>query len=74
MNEDQVKGKGKEIAGRVERQAGEWTGDKDKQAKGTEKEVEGKVQQAWGETKERVSEATDDLTKGKDKHRDKNAA
>jgi len=27
MNEDQVKGKVKDVAGRIERQAGEWTGD-----------------------------------------------
>ena len=34
MNEDQVKGKVKDVAGRIERQAGEWTGDPEKQAQG----------------------------------------
>jgi len=29
MNKDQVKGKVKDVAGRVERQAGEWTGDEE---------------------------------------------
>jgi uncharacterized protein YjbJ (UPF0337 family) len=29
MNKDQVEGKVKDVAGRIERQAGEWTGDKE---------------------------------------------
>lgn len=73
MNEDQVKGKGKEVAGRIERQAGEWTGDKDKKSEGREKELEGEAQHAWGETKERVSKATDDLL-GEDDKKNKDAA
>lgn len=73
MNEDQVKGKGKEVTGRAERQVGEWTGDKDTQREGAGKEVEGKAQHAWGDTKERVNDAVEDLTKDKDK-KDKNAA
>ena len=43
MNEDRTKGKVKDIAGRVERQVGEWTGDTDAQAKGTMKQAEGKA-------------------------------
>lgn len=54
MNEDRAKGKMKDIAGRVERQAGEWTGDTDAQAKGTMKQAEGKVQNAWGKAKDAV--------------------
>jgi hypothetical protein len=38
----------------VERQAGEWTGDKEAQAKGAAKQVEGKVQNAWGKAKDAV--------------------
>lgn len=52
MNEDQVKGKVKDVAGRVERQVGEWTGDKEKQVHGAVKQVEGKVQNAWGDAKD----------------------
>jgi uncharacterized protein YjbJ (UPF0337 family) len=52
MNKDQVEGKVKDVAGRIERQAGEWTGDKEKQAHGALKQVEGKLQNAWGNTKE----------------------
>ena len=54
MNEDRAKGKVKDIAGRVERQVGEWTGDTDAQAKGTMKQAEGKVQNAWGKAKDAV--------------------
>jgi uncharacterized protein YjbJ (UPF0337 family) len=52
MNKDQVEGKVKDVAGRIERQAGEWTGDKEKQTHGALKQVEGKLQNAWGNTKE----------------------
>ena len=34
MNTDQVQGKVKDVAGRIERQAGEWTGDAEKQVHG----------------------------------------
>jgi uncharacterized protein YjbJ (UPF0337 family) len=58
MNKDQVEGKVKDIAGRVERQAGEWTGDKEKQVHGTVKQVEGKVQNTWGDAKDSVDKKT----------------
>lgn len=54
MDKDRVEGKVKDIAGRVERQVGEWTGDKESQVKGAAKQVEGKVQNAWGKTKDAV--------------------
>ncbi len=59
MNKDQVEGKVKDVAGRIERQAGEWTGDKEKQVHGTLKQVEGKVQNAWGNAKEAEKKAVD---------------
>ena len=52
MNDDRVKGKAKDIAGRVERQVGEWTGDTEAQVKGAAKQAEGKVQNAWGKAKD----------------------
>jgi uncharacterized protein YjbJ (UPF0337 family) len=52
MNKDRVKGKMKDVAGRVERQAGEWTGDTEAQVKGAAKQVEGKAQNAWGKAKD----------------------
>ena len=59
MNEDRVKGKVKDVAGRVERQVGEWTGDKEKQVHGAVKQVEGKVQNAWGNAKDAGKDATE---------------
>jgi uncharacterized protein YjbJ (UPF0337 family) len=59
VNKDQVKGKVKDIAGRVERQTGEWTGDSEAQVKGAAKQAEGKVQSAWGDAKEAVKKSTD---------------
>jgi len=52
MNKDQIEGKVKDVAGRVERQAGEWTGSTENQAHGAMKQVAGKVQNAWGDAKE----------------------
>jgi uncharacterized protein YjbJ (UPF0337 family) len=57
MDKDRVEGKVKDVAGRVERQVGEWTGDTEKQVHGAAKQVEGKVQNAWGKTKDAVKPA-----------------
>lgn len=56
MDKDRVKGKAKDVAGRVQRQAGEWTGDNESQAKGAARQVEGKVQNAWGKVKDAVKD------------------
>ncbi len=58
MDKDRVEGKVKDIAGRAERQVGEWTGDTESQAKGTAKQAEGKVQNAWGKAKDAVKRPT----------------
>ncbi|MGA8273038.1 MAG: CsbD family protein [Candidatus Sulfotelmatobacter sp.] len=65
MDKDRVEGKVKDVAGRVERQVGEWTGDTEKQAHGAAKQVEGKVQNAWGKVK--------DAAKSTNENRDPNA-
>jgi uncharacterized protein YjbJ (UPF0337 family) len=54
MNKDRVEGKVKDVAGRIERQAGEWTGDTEAQVKGAVKQAEGKTQNAWGKVKDAV--------------------
>ena len=56
MDKDEIKGKMKDIAGRVERQAGEWTGDEETQAKGAAKQVQGKVQNTFGKAKDAPEE------------------
>jgi len=54
MNNDRVEGKVKDVAGRIERQAGEWTGDTKMQVKGAAKQAEGKIQNAVGKVKDAV--------------------
>jgi uncharacterized protein YjbJ (UPF0337 family) len=60
MNKDRVEGKLKDVAGRIERQAGEWTGDAKKQVEGVAKQVEGKVQNAVGKIKDAAKKESDD--------------
>jgi uncharacterized protein YjbJ (UPF0337 family) len=60
MNKDRAEGKAKDIAGRVERHAGEWTGDKESQVKGAAKQVAGKVHNAWGKAQDATEDAADD--------------
>lgn len=63
MNNDKIKGKAKDIAGRAERQVGEWTGNNKAQAEGLGKQIEGKAQNAWG----KVKDAGKDLKHGMDR-------
>lgn len=57
MNKDRAEGKVKDIAGRVERQAGEWTDNPKMQVKGAAKQAEGKVQNAFGQAKDAAKQA-----------------
>ncbi len=52
MDSDRIKGKMDDVKGRVKRQVGEWTGDKDTQAEGIADQAKGKVQNAWGKIKD----------------------
>ena len=66
MNKDRVEGKMKDVAGRVERQAGEWTDNEKMQVHGTAKQAEGKVQNTVGKLKDAAKSAakqTDDVEK-----------
>jgi uncharacterized protein YjbJ (UPF0337 family) len=71
MNKDRIKGKAKDIAGRIERQAGEWTGDPKKQVEGAAKQVEGKAQNAWGQAKDAVAKGSGDKPNSKPPRRSK---
>jgi uncharacterized protein YjbJ (UPF0337 family) len=62
MDKDRVEGKAKDIAGRVQRQVGEWTGDTKDQAEGAAKQVEGNVQNAWGKAKDALKKPSSDQT------------
>lgn len=54
MNKDQVKGKLKDIGGKIQEQAGKAVGSSEQQAKGLSKQVEGKVQEKYGDLKEEI--------------------
>jgi uncharacterized protein YjbJ (UPF0337 family) len=57
MNRDQVKGKAKDIAGKVQRKIGEATGNTSQQVKGAAKQVEGKVQKGVGDATEALRDS-----------------
>ena len=59
MNKDQVKGVARDVAGKVQEEAGKLVGSKEQQAKGLAKQVSGKVQKGVGD----VKEAAKDLAK-----------
>ena len=60
MDSDRIKGKADDVAGRVKRQVGEWTGDTETQAEGAAQQVKGKVENAWGKAKDDVRDVADD--------------
>jgi uncharacterized protein YjbJ (UPF0337 family) len=61
MDNDRVKGKMKDIKGRVERQVGEWTNDEKLQGEGIADQGEGKIQNAFGNAKDKVRDFADDV-------------
>ena len=52
MNKDQVKGKAKNIAGKVQEQAGKLVGSKKQQVKGLSKQIAGKAQEGFGDARQ----------------------
>ena len=59
MNKNQVKGAAKDIAGKVQEEAGKLVGSDDQQVKGLSKQISGKVQKGIGD----VQQAVKDLAK-----------
>ena len=57
MNRDQVKGKAKDIAGKVQQKVGEVTGSASQQVKGVGKQIEGKVQKGVGDATEALKDS-----------------
>jgi uncharacterized protein YjbJ (UPF0337 family) len=55
MNEDQIKGKAKDVGGKIQEGVGKAVGSSEQQAKGQSKQVEGKVQEKVGDAKDIVS-------------------
>jgi uncharacterized protein YjbJ (UPF0337 family) len=52
MNKDQVKGVAKNVAGKVQEQAGKLVGSKEQQIKGLSKQISGNVQKDVGDVKQ----------------------
>lgn len=55
MNDDQIKGKAKDIGGKIQEEVGKVTGSSEQQAKGLGKQVEGKVQEKTGDLKDTIN-------------------
>jgi uncharacterized protein YjbJ (UPF0337 family) len=56
MNKDQVKGVAKDVAGKIQEQAGKVVGSKEQQIKGISKQISGKVQKGVGDVKQSVED------------------
>jgi uncharacterized protein YjbJ (UPF0337 family) len=61
VNTDRVKGKINEAGGGVRRDLGEWTGDTNMQMEGLTQEVKGKAQKTWGDVKDAVRDARNEV-------------
>jgi uncharacterized protein YjbJ (UPF0337 family) len=57
MNKDQVTGKVKEIAGKVQAEAGKFVGNSRQERKGHKLQVDGKTQETLGNAKALVNDA-----------------
>ncbi len=62
MNKDQIKGKAKDIGGKIQEEAGKVVGSSEQQVKGLNKQVEGKVQEKVGDVKDSLNR--DDVNRG----------
>ena len=56
MNKDQVQGVAKDIAGKVQEQAGKLVGSEEQQFKGRSKQISGKIQKGVGDAKQSVED------------------
>ena len=56
MNDDQIKGKAKDIGGKVQEKVGDVIGSSEQQAKGLAKQTEGKLQEKAGDAKDIIQD------------------
>jgi len=54
MNEDQIKGKAKNIGGKIQEKVGEAVGSRQQQSEGLSNQAEGKVQEKVGDLKDTI--------------------
>jgi uncharacterized protein YjbJ (UPF0337 family) len=69
MDKDRVKGAVDDVAGRVKRQVGEWTGDTNAQVEGAAQQVKGKAEKAWGNVKDAARDVKHQVQQQDDKAR-----
>lgn len=60
MNENQVKGESKVIAGKIQEQFGDLTNSHKQQVKGATKQVEGQIQKGAGDVEQALDDANED--------------
>lgn len=60
MNSDQIKGKAKDIGGKIQEEVGKAVGSSEQQAKGLANQAEGKVQEKYGDAKDALNKSTSD--------------
>ena len=60
MNRDQIKGRMKDIGGKVQEKAGKATGNRSQQAKGLLKQGAGKLQKTGGDARNEIDKADKD--------------
>ena len=53
-NDDQSKGKAKDIGGKIKEEAGDLTGNRDMEREGQGDQVEGKMQKGLGDAKDKI--------------------
>ena len=58
MNKDQVKGKAKDIGGKIQEEVGKAVGSSKQQAQGLKNQAEGKIQEKAGDAKEVLRDNT----------------
>lgn len=63
INENQVKGKLKEIGGKIQEEFGDAIDSSTQEAKGKATKVEGQTQKKMGDAQEKVEEKLDDVTR-----------
>jgi uncharacterized protein YjbJ (UPF0337 family) len=59
MNKNQIKGKAKDIGGKIQEEVGDMVDSSKQQAEGLRKQVEGKTQKKLGDVEEKLDERID---------------
>jgi len=67
MNKNIVKGTINNVVGRIERQAGEWTGNRDTQVDGALRQIRGKTERMLGEMKDALETSAKKSKQSQDK-------